>query len=975
MTALDAEDPLVASVLERVRERLAPAEAARCERFVRQYYRWVPAEDLNDASALDLYGAVLSHWHLAQLRDPGAARIRVYNPDPERDGWQSPHTAIELVSDDMPFVVDSLTMELNRLGVGLHLLIHPVLTVRRDGGGQLIDVLAPGESAPDARRESVLHAEVDRETDPARLGHLHDAIARVLEEVRAVVEDWPGMRERLRELADTLPAQAQPGADPAEVAESQAYLRWMDADHFTFLAYEEYELAGEGPERVLTPVPCTALGLLRLEQTDALADVGAAWTRAVETIPETLVLAKASTRATVHRPSYLDYVGIRRFDEAGTLVGERRFLGIYTTLAYWERAQQIPILRGKLERVLDRAGFAPDSHDRKGLLEVLEEYPRDELVQISPDELFETAMAILALGERQRVRLFVRRDAFGRFVSCLVFLPRDRFNTANRERIARALADALHATLDDWTTLLSESVLVRIHFLFRSAPGAGADWDVAAIEARLALVTRAWTDDFRDALVEQYGEEQGLERLERWAGAFPAGYREDWPARAAVADLGRIEVVSGRGGLAMCPYRPSEAAEGKLRCKLVSTTRPIALSDVLPIFENLGLAIADERPYELTPRGGAPVWIYDFGFAAQTPGLDADDASARLEEAFVGVWRGEHDNDPLNRLVLDAELSAREVMLLRAVSRWLRQAEPALSGSASARALIAAPDVAASLVELFHARLDPQAHDDAEAGRIAARITHRIDAVTSLEEDRVLRSLLAVIGAMTRTDYWQRDPSGNPKPSIAFKLDPQRLALLPAPRPHFEIFVHSPRVEGVHLRGGPIARGGLRWSERREDFRTEVLALMKAQTVKNAVIVPVGAKGGFVVRGTPSPDEVVACYRTFVASLLSLTDNAVGDEVVAPADTVRLDGDDPYLVVAADKGTATFSDIANETGLRAVVLAGRRVRIRRVGGLRPQAHGDHRPRRVGGGARALPRTGHRRAAQRLHGGGHRRHVG
>ena len=465
----------------------------------------------------------------------------------------------------------------------------------------------------------------------------------------------------------------------------------------------------------------------------------------------------------MHRPSYLDYIGIRRFDESGSLVGERRFLGIYTTLAYWERAQQIPILRGKLERVLDRAGFAPDSHDRKGLLEVLEEYPRDELVQISTDELFDTAMGILALGERQLVRLFVRRDAFERFVSCLVFLPRDRFNTTNRERIARVLADALHATLDEWTTLLSESVLVRIHFLFRTEPGSSFDLDAAEVEAHLGAVTRAWTDDLRDALVAEYGEEPGLERFDRWAQAFPAGYREEWPARAAVADLGRIEEVSGRGGLAMCPYRPFDAADGRTRCKLFSTTRPILLSDVLPIFENLGLRIADERPYELTPRGGAPAWIYDFGFATETPALESIGAGERLQEAFVAVWRGDQDNEPLNRLVLDAGLSIREVMLLRAVSRWLRQAEPALGESASRRALVAAPDVAAALVALFRARLDPVTHDAAQAERVAAQISERIDAVASLEQDRALRSLLAVVSAMTRTDYWQRDAHRGPE--------------------------------------------------------------------------------------------------------------------------------------------------------------------------------------------------------------------
>jgi len=911
----ETASPLLDAVVERVRERLSAEEAGPCESFVRQYFRWVPADDLAGRSTLDLYGMALAHWRLAQQRSPGEAAIRVYNPQFEQHGWQSTHTVIDIVSDDMPFVVDSIAIELGRRGVGIHLIIHPVVRVRRDDDGRLLELLPPNGPGGDGVRESVLHAEVDRETSPERLRALEASLRRVLGDVRAAVADWAPMRAQLAAAAQEVHA-ARPGFDDDE-HESAEYLRWLDDNHFTFLGYQEYELIETGDGSALRAVQGSALGVLREDAMAASVDSDAAWTRVIAASPHPLVLTKSSMRSTVHRPSYLDYVGVKLLDADGNLAGERRFLGLYTTRAYWERTQQIPLLRHKVEIVLSRAGFAPDSHDRKALLEILEEYPRDELVQIDDDDLFAIAMGILAIGERQRVRLFVREDEFGRFASCLVFLPRDRFNTANRQRVAAVLADALDAELDEWTLLLSESVLVRIHFLFRTAHGGTGHEDVAEIEARLVEVTTSWTEELRAALVEQLGEEAGVELHQRYADAFPAGYQADWVARAAVADIRRAEHLAREGGLAMVPHRPLEAAEGELRCKLYSSEAPILLSDVLPIFENMGARITDERPYEIAPRGGPPVWLYDFGFIMEhAAAVDTDEVRERFQEAFLGVWRGVYEIDSLNRLVLEAQLSGREVTILRAVGSYLRQGAPTLGASARQRALTAHPQVAAMLVALFRARFDPEAADAARAGRLHTRIEAAIDEVVSLDDDRVLRSHLAAIAAMRRTDYYQRGADGAPKPSLAFKLDPQQVPVLPAPRPRFEIFVYSPRVEGVHLRGGRVARGGVRWSERRDDYRTEILGLMKAQTVKNAVIVPVGAKGGFVVKrppvGAPLRDEVVACYRIFVASLLDLTDNIVAGRTVPPAGIVRHDDDDPYLVVAADKGTAAFSDIANE---------------------------------------------------------------
>ncbi|HXR28791.1 MAG TPA: NAD-glutamate dehydrogenase, partial [Solirubrobacteraceae bacterium] len=897
----------------------APAELARCEPFVRQYYRWVPGEDLAELGADDLAGAALALWSFVQRRAAGETKIRIYNPRGEQHGWQSPRTVIEILSDDMPFLVDSVTMELRRRGVGIHLMIHPVLSVARQDDGELRELLAPGRDGGAERLESVLHLEVDRETDAAALASLAAGLEGVLAQVRAAVEDWQLMRRRASEIAASL-ATTSRGVAAEEVEDSREFLEWLARDHFTFLGARDYDLVTTADGEALLAVEGTGLGILRDDGTAPTPVALSKSARAIALAPRVLVLTKANTRATVHRPSFLDYVGVKLFDEDGHVTGERRFLGLYTTLAYKEPALEIPILRGKLAYVLEHAGFAPDSHDRKALLDILESYrPRDELLQINEAELFATAMGILAIGERQRVRLFVHPDPFERFVSCLVFVPRDRFNTEARERIGSALCEAFSATLQDWSLLFSESVLVRVHYVLGIEHAGAQPPDTAALEARLVEITSTWSDELRDGLTAEFGEEQGGELHRRYADAFPTAYRAEWPARAAIADIERAEEAVGGGGLGISLYREGGTKTGIVRCKLFSADLPVSLSDVLPMFENMGARIIDERPYAVTPRGSAPLWIYDLGLSTEhIARFDTIAVRVRFQEAFLGVWQGLYENDGLNRLVLDARLRGREVMVLRAITKYLRQAGTALSDGYLQQALIANAEIVQLLVTLFRARFDPDRRDDEEAARVAATIEWAIDAVESLEADRILRDYLSVMRAMTRTDYFQAADDGAPKNSLCFKLDPARLPLLPSPRPRFEIFVYSPRVEGVHLRGGRIARGGLRWSDRREDFRTEVLGLMKAQMVKNAVIVPFGAKGGFVVKDPPSGadpealhEEVVACYQAFVSSLLDITDNIVGEDVVPPRDVIRHDGDDPYLVVAADKGTASFSDIAN----------------------------------------------------------------
>jgi glutamate dehydrogenase len=898
-------------VCSRVRAQLSEEDADRAEAFVRQYYRWVAPDDLAERNPLDVYGLALAHYNLARQRSPGATKVRVYNPQFEEHGWQSTHTAVEVVTDDMPFLTDSVTMELNRQGFGVHVVIHPVMTMRRDDDGRLTDVFDP-HTADQGIAESLIHAEVDRHTDPADLERLRENVQRVVGEVRAALEDWPQMRRRALDIAAEL-ENSPPPLDADEIAEARAFLTWLEDHNFTFLGYREYTLEDGDDGLRLSAVPGTGLGILRQrgEETSSRGfDRLPPGVRALALEPYLLNLTKANSRATVHRPSYLDYVGVKRIDADGRVTGERRFLGLYTHTAYHARPQEIPVLRRKVDAVLARAEFPPGSHNEKALIEILETFPRDELFQISVEELFEISMGILHLGERQRVRLFMRRDPFGRFLTCLVFVPRDRFNTENRQRIEAILREAFDATSIHYTTRVSESVLVRLHYLVYTDPSRLRDFDPGEIEGRIVAATRSWADDLREALVEEYGEERGGDLFRRYRDAFPTAYRADWVARSAIADIRRVESLDEARDLGISLYRPLEAPEGTLRAKLYKRGAPVALSDMLPLFENMGVKVADERPYRLKRADADRAWIYDFGLThAGGDELDAGGVREAFQDAFLRAWRGEVESDAYNRLVLQAGLTWREIVVLRAIGRYLRQAGTRFSDRYVESALVGHPEIAQLLIALFKSRFDPRRDDRDDAEDVAARIAEKIDAVESLEQDQILRTFLDVVQAMLRTNYFQSGDAGEPKPYLSFKLDPSRLSWLPLPRPRFEIFVYSPRMEGVHLRGGKVARGGVRWSDRREDFRTEVLGLMKAQMVKNAVIVPVGAKGGFVRKR--ADDEVVDCYRTFIRGLLDLTDNIADGEIVPPAEVVRFDEDDPYLVVAADKGTARFSDVAN----------------------------------------------------------------
>jgi len=931
MKAEQQKCKLIDRVAKRVRERMPAAAAELAERFVRQFYAHVPPDDIINEGADDLYGAAMSLWSHAQVRAAGTSKIRVYNPRLDKHGWKSTHSIVEIVNDDMPFLVDSVTAEINRLGAEVFLIIHPILSVKRNSKRKLTILADPDQATAGATGESFMHVQISEQPSERHAAIAAD-LSRVLADVRASVEDWPAMRHGLRAIIDDL-EMAPPALPAHEIEQGIAFLKWMDDDHFTHLGYREYSFEGKGAKAVARIQAGSGLGVLRDDDVsvfDGLRNLGGLPPDVRDFVkrPELLRCTKANRRATVHRPVHMDTVAIKRFDNKGRVVGERLFLGLFTSVAYSRSPHGIPLLREKIERVAKRAGLDDKSHDGKALMHILETYPRDELFQITEDELLETAIGILHLQERQRIALFVRRDPFERFVSCLVFVPRDRYDTALRLKLQELVAEAYAGSISAFTTHLSDEALARLHVIVTTTRGKVPNVDLAALEKKLIEAGRSWSDRLEEALVDEHGEEQGLSLLRRYAQAFPVSYQADFNAPAAVLDVARIEEALNGGALAMNLYRPIEAAADAMNFKIYMAGEPVPLSDVLPMLENMGLKVLSEIPYEIRPAGAAgPVWMHDFAMRAEGgAAVDLNAVRDAFHDAFAKVWHREVDDDGFNKLILRAGLRAREVQVLRAYSKYLRQVRIPFSQEYMEQTLADNPAITRRLVDLFLARFadilpagkkmdDPEAR----ARKIVGEIEAALEAVGNLDEDRIIRRFLNCIEATLRTNFMQRDADGAVKPYLSLKFDSRALVELPRPRPFREIFVYSPRVEGVHLRFGMVARGGLRWSDRREDFRTEVLGLVKAQQVKNAVIVPVGSKGGFVLKHPPPAeagreafqDEGIACYKLFVSGLLDITDNLKGGAVVPPADVLRRDGDDPYLVVAADKGTATFSDIAN----------------------------------------------------------------
>ncbi len=904
-----------------LKDRVPESQVPLLETFAQRYYASCSLEDLTERSIEDLFGALLSHWNFIYQRGPDESKVRVFNPTQEKDGWQSTHTIIEVSHDDIPFLVDSIRMEVDRSGFQIHYAIHfGGLKVLRDEENQIKTILPIGEITPKALSEAPIYIEIDRQVDPEVMETLRLNIESVLADVRVSVIDWRKMINRVEEALMEL-EQSPPPLDPAEIAESKDFLRWLIGNHFTFLGCRDYRLIGNETNRALQAIPGSGLGVLRDENlgpvSKSYADLPPQ-ARRLALSKNILIIAKTNTRCTVHRDAYTDYIGVKRFNAKGELIGERRFIGLYTSTAYHSSPRYIPFLRHKVAKVIQEFHYPSDSHNGKELVHILETLPRDDLFQATNEELVELTQGILHLQERKRIRLFVRKDSYGRYFSCFVYVPREIFNTELSTAMQEVLMETFNGLEASFTTYFSDSVLARIHYIIRVNPKTPVDFNLMETERRLAMVARSWVDELKTQLLLEFGEADGLRFYTKYRKAFPSSYTEYYLPTTAIDDIKKIESLSTENPLEMLFYPAGRLA---LRLKLFHSEHTIALSDVLPTLENMGLRIIGERPHEIIFRDGTIIWINDFD-VVHVDGVEIDVNAMKLnfQDAFNNVWFKNAEDDGFNRLILDAQLTWHETAVLRAYTKYLRQTGFNFSQTYIEKALIHNSSIAKNLVELFELRFSPEyaenKHQDVTP--LVNKIEAALDVVTSLDEDRIIRRILEVIMATIRTNYFQTMADGSFKSYISLKFNPALISDLPLPRPMFEIFVYSPRVEGVHLRGGKVARGGLRWSDRREDFRTEILGLMKAQQVKNSVIVPVGAKGGFFPKQLPTSgdrDEIlkegIYCYSTFIRGLLDVTDNIKDNQTVPPIDVVRYDEDDTYLVVAADKGTATFSDIAN----------------------------------------------------------------
>ncbi len=898
---------LLSPLTDLLHQRLPGELASRVDQFAQHYYLTATPEELSERSLDNLYGATLSCWQFLQEFNGSEPKVRLYNPDLEQHGWRAQHTVIEIIQRDMPFLVDSVRMALNRHGLVIHTIHNAILYTGRDGE-QLQSLLNDSED----NAESVIYLEVDRTTDDNELKQLQGSLLEVLRHVDAAVADYPAMQARAEQLID--------GLQGDDVEEMQAFLRWLQDDRFTFLGYDEIRIE----DGQVTPVAGSELGIFTLEQpqqgSSALTELRDA-EREFLLEPSALMFAKDARSSLVHRPAYIDRIVIKQFDQDGQVIGKCRFHGLYTSAVYSDPMNSIPMVRNKARAVLEKIGFNPRSHNGRQLLQIMNDLPREELLLATEAQLLEIVLGIFSLNERRKARLLMRADRCNQFMTFLYYVPRDIFNTEIRMQVQELLVKATGALESEFTTTFSESVLARVQYTLRIDPDNPPQLDLPRLEEEVTSISRDWSDDLHRALMDACGEEQGNRLLNRYRYGFSSAYREHFSPASAVYDLQRLEALNDSNPITMSFYRVLEQRSELLRFKLFTADQPLILSDVIPVLENLGMQVVGEHPYAIRANDGQQYWMHDFTLIYQgSEPVVLEQVQEVFQQAFGNIWNGRAENDEFNQLVIGANLNWREVAMLRAYARYCQQIRFGFSQRYIASTLFNHIHVTKLLVALFRARFEPQRQGrDKLAERLESSIIDALDKVANLNEDKVLRRFLELIKATLRTSFFQQDEAGELKDYFAFKLSPRAISDIPLPRPMFEVFVYSARVEGVHLRGGKVARGGLRWSDRLEDYRTEVLGLVKAQQVKNSVIVPVGAKGGFVAKQLPTSgdreawlNEGIASYKIFISALLDITDNLLSGAVVPPQDVVRHDEDDPYFVVAADKGTATFSDIANE---------------------------------------------------------------
>lgn len=916
---------LLEAINSALQERLPTADQQAVMAFATQLFEGQSVEDYQNREVSDLAAAVIGSWSFVQSFPQQQPKVRIFNPDYQKHGWQLNHTVVTLLCRNMPFITDSVRGELNRRNLSIHLINGTIFRCVRDAEQRLQTFLPARESSTvagsECREEVLLTFEIGRSTDTSELAEIRRTLEQILAEVSTVVDDFQPMMtaaEQARHGLETVPTDKVLDRD-----EAIAFVDWMRNRFFTFLGYEYLRVDYGADLPRVERDEARSLGLLKARSSLGTIELQRALSQEASEIDVSrpLILGKSSVRSRVHRLAYPDYVAVRDYDDDGRVVGEHRFLGLYTSPVYTLSPTQIPVIRKKVAAVISRAGFDPVSHKGKDLAHVLDAFPRDELFQSSTDELYATTTAVNQIQERRQVRLFVRKDVSGRFFNCLVYLPRDIYRTELRIKIQQLLCQSLGAEESEFTTYFSESILTRTHFVLRATPGSSAAVDLNALEEEVIKVTMSWKEYLKQYLIEEFGEEQGTELVENYCDAFGPGYMDDFEPRAAINDIRQIALIESADGrsehIAMSLYRRLGESGDSLHFRLFHMDNALSLSDVMPILENMGLRVETEHPYGVKRKDGRQIWIHEFGLTYRSGlSIDLQNIEEDFKQAFFRIWRGDAENDSFNKLIIGAQLGWRQIAMLRAYARYMKQIQFNFSSDYIAETLCNHLPITASIVAFFNARFQEGAAASREVV-LEQQALDAVDQVENLSEDRILRHYLALIKATLRTNYFQTDAQGELKHYFSFKLAARSIPEIPQPAPMFEIFVYSPRVEGVHLRGGKVARGGLRWSDRQEDYRTEVLGLVKAQQVKNAVIVPTGAKGGFVAKHLPSGDrdaiqqEGIACYKIFIQGLLDITDNLVEGEVVPPAGVVRKDEDDIYLVVAADKGTATFSDIAN----------------------------------------------------------------
>ncbi|HVV67653.1 MAG TPA: NAD-glutamate dehydrogenase [Gammaproteobacteria bacterium] len=919
---------IIQKVIKHAQKKLTAKEITPFEPFIEYCFSHAPLDDLTQRSTRDLFGVALSLWKLMHKRKTGEYKRRIFNPTLQTDGWESTHTVLEFNLDDQPFLVDTLCTEINREGLAVHFLIHlGGIKVLRNTKHEITGILPPDSSNSEALTEAPIYIEIDRQTDPKVLKALGENLDRVIGDARLAVQDWKKLQGEVYSALEEMEA-VKPPATTEDIEEAKAFLRWLLDNHFTFLGYRLYDFVMDGQKEALKLVKHSGLGVLRETSQSKLLRYYADLTpeaRKLGLSNQILLLAKTNTRSTVHGNRYTDFVSVKRFNAKGAIIGERWFVGLYTSNVYNDSPRTFPLIRLKISEVLKRSGLPPKGHAHKALAHILETLPRDDLFHSTPKELYDLSLGILELQDRRCIRLFVRKDIYGRFISCLVYVPRDDFNVELGARMQEILQESFSAIEISYETRFFDSILARIHYTIRINPKQPRSYDLSAIERRLIEAGRSWKDGLHEQLIAYFGEEKGNALYASYYRAFPAAYKEAFSPQSAVFDIEHIEKLNAENNLEMSLYQ-SQRTDDLIHFKLFHPQTTIPLSDAIPILEKMGLRVIGEQPYQLQFNHGRSVWINDFSMRYSGGELNIDENRENFQEAFKKIWNYEAEHDGFNSLVLLSHLNWRETALLRAFAKYLKQIGFTFSQEYMEATLARNPEVTQLLIQMFFEKFDPAQQSGKTTTallELSEKITQALEGVANLDEDRILRMYLNLIHAMVRVNYFQNDALGDTKPYLSFKFNPDLIHDLPLPKPAHEIFVYSPRLEGIHLRAGKVARGGIRWSDRREDFRREVLGLMKAQQVKNAIIVPAGSKGGFIPKLLPTDgdreqilQEGIHCYQDFIRGLLDLTDNMQDHTIIPPANTVCYDDSDPYLVVAADKGTATFSDIANAISLQ-----------------------------------------------------------